>query len=110
MKQDGTYTVDELLEICNTQLQSWEREELAERLVPGSDVIGRIRNMSAEELAAYSGYYVFDEERDALSLIDQGDIISHLIAEFAEDEMLDAIGDDKIIDYVIDNDLIEKGE
>lgn len=106
MKQDGTYTVDELLEICNTQLQSWEREELAERLVPGSDVIGRIRNMSAEELAVHSGYYVFDEERDALSLMDNSYIISHLIGEFAEEEMLDAIGDEKIIEYAKGNNLI----
>ena len=106
MKQDGTYTVDELLEICNTQLQSWEREELAERLIPGSDVISRIQNMSAEELNNVTSYYVFDDERDALSLIDDSDIISYLIGEFAEDEMLDAIDDDKIIEYVKDNNLI----
>ena len=106
MKQDGTYTVDELLEICNTQLQSWEREELAERLIPGSDVISRIQNMSAEELNNVTSYCVFDDERDALSLIDDSDIISYLIGEFAEDEMLDAIDDDKIIEYVKDNNLI----
>ena len=32
MKIDGTYTVQELLNICNEQLQSWERKELAEKL------------------------------------------------------------------------------
>ena len=61
MKPDGTYTVDEILQICNDQLQSWERQELIEKL--GMDFINSvIRNMSADELADVSGYYVYEDE------------------------------------------------
>ena len=61
MKPDGTYTVDEILQICNDQLQSCERQELAEKL--DSDLIySIIRNMDADELADISGYYVYEDE------------------------------------------------
>ncbi len=61
MKPDGTYSVDEILQICNDQLQSWERQELAEKLE--TDFINSIiRNMSADELEDISGYYVYEDE------------------------------------------------
>lgn len=61
MKPDGTYTVDEILQICNDQLQSWERQELVEKL--GMYFINSaIRDMSADELSDISGYYVYEEE------------------------------------------------
>ena len=49
MKPDGTYTVDEILQICNDQLQSWERQELAKKLAKDS-VYSAIRNMDKYEL------------------------------------------------------------
>ena len=61
MKPDGTYTVDELLQICDNQLQSWEREELAEKLA--QYIISQmIRDMSIEELEAITGYYCYEDE------------------------------------------------
>lgn len=61
MKPDGTYTVEELLSICYNQLQSWEREELAQKL--GTDFINSaIRDMSADQLEDITGYYVYEEE------------------------------------------------
>lgn len=61
MKPDGTYTVDEILQICNDQLQSWERRELAEKL--GMDIIYPIvRNMSINELENITGYYIYEDE------------------------------------------------
>ena len=69
MKPDGTYTVDEILQICNDQLQSWERQELAEKL--GTDFIyPAIRDMSADELADVSGYYVSVDEPEEIEVID----------------------------------------
>lgn len=61
MKPDGTYTVDEILQICNDQLQSWERQELAEKL--GTDIIySVIRDMSINELENITGYYIYEDE------------------------------------------------
>ena len=61
MKPDGTYTVDELLQICDNQLQSWERVELANKL--SSCFINQIiRDMSIDKLENITGYYIYDEE------------------------------------------------
>ena len=80
MKPDGTYTVDEILQICNDQLWSWERQELAEKL--GTDFINSIiRNMSADELENVSGYYVYEEEPefDADEELSTCDLIDMLV-------------------------------
>ena len=60
-----TYTVDEILQYCNENLQSWEREELADKLIPGDVIYSRIRQMSADKLAEISDYYVSEDEPDA---------------------------------------------
>ena len=81
MKPDGTYTVDEILQICNDQLQSWEREELVEKL--GMDFIySVIRNMDVDELANVSGYYVYEDEPEPdLECVDIEDLIDTLEEE-----------------------------
>ena len=80
MKPDGTYTVDEILQMCNDQLQSWERQELAEKL--GTDIIySIIRDMSINELANITGYYVSDDEPESD------------IDEFGTNELIDELED-----------------
>ena len=61
MKPDGTYTVDEILQICNDQLQSWEREELVQKLGTEGLIRSIINEMDADELAYISGYYVSED-------------------------------------------------
>ena len=79
MKPDGTYTVDEILQICNNQLQSWERDELAKKLTPDI-VYQNIRNMDADELADISGYYVYEDkpEFDIDDELSTSDLIDEL--------------------------------
>lgn len=62
MKPDGTYNVDEILQICNDQLQAWEREELAEKLTDYSFIEERIANMDPEDISDITGYYFRDTE------------------------------------------------
>lgn len=50
MKPDGTYTVDEILQICNDQLQSWERKYLADKLIDYSFINEKIANMDPEDI------------------------------------------------------------
>ena len=61
MKPDGTYSVDEILQICNSQLQSWERKELVEKL--GDDILySIICDISIEELENITGYLIYEDE------------------------------------------------
>lgn len=62
MKPDGTYTVEELAEICNSQLQSWEREQLAKKIVEEGYIRDIIRNMTIDKLEDITGYYIYDDE------------------------------------------------
>ena len=80
MKPDETYSVDEILQICNDQLLSWERQELVEKL--GTDIIySIIRDMSINKLETITGYWIYkdepnfdiDEELSTSDLIDKLD-------------------------------------
>ena len=62
MKPDGTFTVAELLEICNTQLQSWERDELADKLITYDRIADEIRDMDPSDISYLTGYYFAKEE------------------------------------------------
>ena len=81
MKPDGTYSVEEILKICNEQLQSWERQELAEKLSKDF-IISTIRNMSAEYLESITGYYVYEEEPEF-----------DIDEELSTDELIDELED-----------------
>ena len=65
MKPDGTYTVDEILQICNDQLQSWERDKICAESLKGcsdnqlSDFFSRY---TPEYISLITGYYVSEEE------------------------------------------------
>lgn len=65
MKPDGTYNVDEILQICNDQLQSWERDQIcAELLNDCSDnqLSEFFSHYTPEYISAITGYYVSDEK------------------------------------------------
>lgn len=73
MKPDGTHTIEEILEICNTELQSWERSELAGKLDPSS-AYKIIKEMSVGELMDAS--------------------------DWAADEFLECIGEDEVASWL----------
>lgn len=61
MKPDGTHTVDELLQICNDELQSWEREKLADKLITGDILRSIISDMDPDDIANITGYYCAED-------------------------------------------------
>lgn len=76
MKPDGTHTIEEIMEMCNTELQSWERSELAEKLDPSSA-------------------YNLIQEMSVLELMDASD--------WSNDEFLDCIGEDAVASWLEDH-------
>lgn len=98
MKPDGTPTIDEIMAQVE-QLQSWEQEELAERISNMWDIARNyIKDMSADDVADLTGYYVSDEEPDSddFMLDDYSDdaLIQEVINRGLEIEMLDAIDEE----------------
>lgn len=95
MKPDGTATIDEIMAQVE-QLQSWEQEELAERISNMWDLARNyIKDMSADDVADLTGYYVSKEDpEDRYDVIDDfnGDVlIQEIIDRDLCVEMLDAI-------------------
>lgn len=65
MKPDGTYTVDEILQICNDQLQSWERDKICVELLKNcsdNNLSEFFSRYTPEYISLITGYYVSDEE------------------------------------------------
>ena len=65
MKPDGRYTVDEILQICNDQLQSWERGDLCTVLLKccsDNQLSDFFSHYTPEHISTITGYYVSDEE------------------------------------------------
>ena len=95
MKPDGTYSVQELLDICFSQLQSWEREDLADKLIPCSVAYQKIKTMDPDEIADVTGYYCAYDEPDADEFELDDYRTESLVAELVErgdtDDLLQAI-------------------
>ena len=110
MKPDGTHTVQELLEIINNELQSWERAELADKLTDYSMICDYVRQMDRSELAEITGYWWQENEPDPNDFIidDYTDdtIIFEVMHRHIEEECLAEMDERIIIDYVKDNDLL----
>lgn len=92
--------------MCNTELQSWERSELAEKLDPVDHYYRQIQNMSIEKLESITGYYIYDEEPEPdIEDFDMDDLITEIVDRlrwqsiFESDKicLLDAIHNAKII-------------
>lgn len=65
MKPDGTYSVEEILQICNDQLQSFERDKICVELLKDcSDyqLSDFFSHYTPEYISTITGYYVSDEE------------------------------------------------
>ena len=63
MKPDGTYTVDEILQICNDQLQSWERDKICVELLKDcsdNQLSEFFSRYTPEYISIITGYYVSD--------------------------------------------------
>ena len=66
MKPDGTHTKEEILELIQNELQSWERDEICTTLL--KDCSDRQLSdffscYTPEYISTITGYYVYDEER-----------------------------------------------
>lgn len=103
MKPDGTLTIEEVMEIVS-QLQSWERRDLAFRIAGAWNIASDyVKDMPPEDLADLTGYYVSENEPsnyDDLSDYCDSDLIQEIIDRDLEEDMLDAILDDIIVRYI----------
>lgn len=106
MKPDGTHTVAELAEIARTELQSWERIELAHELADMSELL---KSCTMEDIWNHTPYYVYEEEPDDRSedeVIEEAstyDLIRELINRGEQEEMLDHMDiEEDIIPYLED--------
>jgi hypothetical protein len=77
MKPDGTLTVEEIMQHVNL-LQVWEKEDLAKRMGYGPDA---------------------DKDDDKEDIDDAYDAVNH----FGERDLLNAMDDDYIIEYLEDH-------
>jgi phage pi2 protein 07 len=78
MKPDGTHTKEEILELIQNELQSWERGDICAKLLKDcsdntlSDLLSRY---TPEYISAITGYYVYEEEREDVSNISLRDFM-----------------------------------
>lgn len=93
MKPDGTHTKEEILEIIQNELQSWERDEICTTLLKDCsdnqlyDVLSRY---TPEYISTITGYYVYEEKREDISelglkeFMDQADYGTYDLWEYIE--------------------------
>ena len=109
MKPDGTHTKEEILELIQNELQSWERDEICATLLKDcsdeqlSDFFSRY---TPEYISAITGYYVLDEEPEREKEIEDftlHEIVNGLIDKLCysklkpkdRDRLLEAIANNK---------------
>ena len=105
MKQDGTYTVQEILAVCEQQLQSWERAELADALMDYPTLCEKIRCIKPYELADITGYTIYENEPDDVDLFDisTSDLVDELVERDEVEKILDELPEKDILKYVKEN-------
>lgn len=78
MKPDGTYTKEEILELIQNELQSWERDEICATLLKDcSDMqlLDFFSRYTPEYISTITGYYVYEEEREDVSEMSLSDFM-----------------------------------
>lgn len=78
MKPDGTHTIDEVLKICNDELQSFERDSICAKLLRDTSqdvLVDFFQYYPPEYISTITGYYVYYTERYDVSEMDVGDFL-----------------------------------
>ena len=113
MKPDGTHTKDEILELIQNELQSWERDEICATLLKDCsdrqlyDVFSRY---TPEYISTITGYYVYEEEREDVSEIDlidfmrESDYGTYDLWKYIESN----VPDYKIADWIAASEVLDK--
>lgn len=113
MKPDGTHTKDEILELIQNELQSWERDEICATLLKYCsdkqlyDVFSRY---TPEYISTITGYFVYKEEREDISKLElwefmcEADYSTYNLWEFIESDVSDYI----IADWIAASKKLDK--
>jgi len=113
MKPDGIYTKEEILELIQNELQSWERDEICATLLKDcsdrqlSDFFSRY---TPEYISTITGYYVYEEEREdvsGMSLYDfmgEADYSTYDLWEYIESN----VPDYEIADWIAASEKLDK--
>lgn len=79
MKPDGTHTKEEIIEIIQNELQSWERDEICAALLDecsDNQLSDYFSKYTTDYISRITGYYVYEEEREDVSDMDLWQIIN----------------------------------
>lgn len=69
MKPDGTHTKEEIIEIIQNELQSWERDEICTALLDkcsDNQLSDYFSKYTPEYISTITGYYVYESERESI--------------------------------------------
>lgn len=78
MKPDGTHTTEEILEIIQNELQSWERDEICTALLDkcsDNQLSDYFSKYTPEYISTLTGYYVYENEREDIEDMELWEII-----------------------------------
>lgn len=78
MKPDGTHTTEEILEIIQNELQSWELDEICTSLLDkcsDNQLSDYFSKYTPEYISTITGYYVYEDEREDVSEISLRDFM-----------------------------------
>lgn len=113
MKPDGTHTTEEILELIQDELQSWERDKICATLLKDcsdnqlSDFFSRY---TPEHISTITGYFVYEEKREDISelglkeFMDEADYGTYDLWEYIESN----VPEYKIADWIAASEKLDK--
>ena len=110
MKPDGTHTKEEIIEIIQNELQSWERDEICTALLDecsDNQLSDYFSKYTAEYISRITGYYVYESEREDINDMCLFDIInesSFSLFDFFK-YTAERISNKKIIDWIAESEI-----
>lgn len=113
MKPDGKHTKEEILELIQNELQSWERDEICITLLKDcSDdrLYDLFSRYTPEYIHTITGYFVYEEEREDISELElwefmkEADCSTYDLWEYIEFY----VREDKIADWIAASKNLDK--
>lgn len=110
MKPDRTHTKEEIIEIIQNELQSWERDEICIALLDecsDNQLSDYFSKYTAEYTSRITGYYVYEEEREDIADMELWEVIDksgftlhaffeHIVEEISSERLSGWIAESKL--------------
>lgn len=119
MKPDGTHTKEEIIEIIQNELQSWERDEICTALLDecsDNQLLDYFSKYTPDYISRITGYYVYEEEKEDIRDMDLWQIINesgfslfdffkYIIEEISSEKLSSWIDESKLDKTILLNKL-----